>query len=341
MPSEPSSKESRTPSPTAETQVSQNAQGSQEAIQTADSDRLRKMHPPQLELLPVELILSVFELLPVVDAVCLGLTCKRIYEISKVHNLQPRLDEPGTETLLCRLERDITGVSYCFPGQKLVRFEKDKSFQSFCHFHKFDKNPYYRIPSPVVPCGNSVMFITYCKARLLTNYQILGPQHGLPTSYLDQTYDHPQREDGICWKEEFESKVINGELFVLYTHTLSHEHADASAFKNGFETMSIDLCPHLSAGRNVVFKHNVRLRRDLIGRTERYDEGWCRSCDTDWETFIQWTHPKRGWVVTIRTYQGLGACRSPYDPIWQAIASIHSEPYKEVPGGAVKASWRA
>lgn len=307
-------------------------------MQIVDSEELRTTQPLRLERLPVELILSVSELLPVVDAICLGLTCKRMYDISKARNLEPRLDEHGTETLLCRLERDVTGVSYCFPDQKLVRFEKDKSFQSFCHFHKFDKN---RLPSPVVPYGKSVMFITYCKARLVTNYQILGPRHGLPTSCLNQTYDHLPRENGICWKEEFESKVINGELFVLYTHTLSHEHADASALKTDFRTKSIDLCPHLSAGRRVPFQHNVRLREDLIGRTERYDEGWCRSCDTDWETFIQWTHPKRGWVVTIRTYQGLGTCRSPYEPKWQAISSISSEPYKEVPGGAVKASWRA
>lgn len=303
-----------------------------------DPEDLRKTQPPKLDFLPVELILSVSEFLPVVDAICLALTCKHMYDISKARNLEPRIDEYGTETLLCRLERDITGVSYCFPDQKLVRFEKDKSLQSFCHFQKTDRNN-FRLP--VVPCWKNVVFITYCKARLLTNYHVLGPQHGLPTSYFDQTYDHPHRENGICWKEEFESKIINGELFVLYTHTLSHEHANASALKTYIGTMSIGLCPHLSAGEPVPFQHHVSLRGYLIGRTERYDEGWCRSCDTDWEIFIQWTHPKRGWVVTIRTYQGLGPCRSPYEPKWQAIASMYGEPHKEAAGGDVKASWRA
>lgn len=63
-------------------------------------------------------------------------------------------------------------------------------------------------------------------------------------------------------------------------------------------------------------------------------------CETDWEVNIEWADTERGWTVTLRTYHGLGACRSPQDRKWQAMSdSLNGNAYREVPSGGVKELW--
>lgn len=290
--------------------------------------------PVSLVRLPTELILLISELLPAADAVCLALTCKRMCCISNIRYLVRRLDSDATESLLCRLERETTGVSYCIVDQKLARFTTYRPAGLHLHYHKAWRT---REP-PSVNFRRSLFRLPYCTARLATNHQILGPGHGLPASSLARIWDHKWREYGVCWNEAWEAKLIHGELFLSCTHEFMLEIADAGNLQTYFRTRCIGICSHSAIGGGMDDLAHVGLPVDMIGNTEHHDMGWCQKCETDWETSLEWTDPEHGWTVTARTYHGLGTCRSPYDRKWQAI-SIKSKSYRGLPPGAVKALW--
>ncbi|KAI0134337.1 hypothetical protein BJ170DRAFT_591313 [Xylariales sp. AK1849] len=307
----------------------------QEAQEILDPQELQETQAPCLVLLPTELILLVSELLSAADAVCLGLTCKRMCYVSNIRDLARRLNEDDKETLLCRLERDITGVSYCVVDRKLARFTTCSLIKLQFYFHNHGIMTY---GEPLhVTFGCSCFYIPWCAARLVTNHQILGPQHGLPASSLARMYENRDHEHGVCWKEAWAAKVIHGELFLSCTNTIFDENADAGTLQTYFNTNAIVICRHMPVG-GPRGRIRVGLPTSVIGNTEHHDTGWCWWCETDWETFVKWTDTERGWTVTVRTYHGLGTCRSPYDPKWHAMTT-RSKPFRGVPRMAVKAAW--
>ncbi|KAI1080744.1 hypothetical protein F5B20DRAFT_589117 [Whalleya microplaca] len=308
----------------------------QEPQVALDPQELQKPQAQSLGLLPTELILLVSELLPVVDAVCLALTCKRMCYILNIRELTRRLDAATTEALLCRLEKEITGVSYCPIDQMLARFTTCTMIRRRFKFHH---HTVHKARGPLdVHFGYSLLYLPWCVARLVTNYQIRGPQHGLPASTLDVMYDHQYPEHGVCWREAWAAKVIHGELLMSCTHTIFQKGADTGNLQTYFNTNTIALCCHIAVGRKVRYKVHVGLPANMTGNIEHHDMGRCWRCETDWETSIEWTNTELGWTITARTYHGLGTCRSSHDPKWQAMA-YKFKPFRALPVRAVKALW--
>lgn len=333
----PSSCESRVGGPKSEDKGSPKAPEPQEATQPVDPEDLHTTQPQSLGLLPAELILVALEFFSGPDAVCLALTCRDICKISNIRKLVRHLDKRATRTLLCRLEGDLPGLIYCFVETKLVRFRTSESGRACVHHHSFRRTRFL----PLVDFGG-IIEIPYFYARLATIYRILGPQHGILTSHLEETWDHLRRDLGVCWKEDLAAKVVNGELFVFFRHTFSHERGDADALECYIRTRDIVICSHKPLyGQS----HNIRSPLGPInatGNPEYHYKGSCGKCETDWETSIACTDPERGWTVTLRTYRGLGSCRSPNDRKWKAMTRrSRSSWYRELPSGGVKALWRA
>lgn len=303
-----------------------------------DSRESQETGPPSLATLPTELVLLISELLPVEDALCLALTCKRTHEIA--HNYRifgTRLDQVATDTLLCRLERDTTRFTCCFIHQKLrpAQFLPKKPLTSYLHFHRtvnLERVPYFRI---------NLFMLEYCTARIVTNHQLLGPRHGVPASYLARIFNYrPPWADGICENQVWAANMIHGELFLCCIHTIFHEEADTDALKHFCNAQallrSIQICTHTDVGG----RRGIGLPKDMMGITKHPFSGSCQKCETDWEFSIGWAGTERGWTVTVRTYHGLGACRSPQDPKWRAMSvNRNGGVYREVPGGGVKELW--
>lgn len=343
----PSSCDSRAGGPKSEDKGSPKAPEPQEAMQPVDPEDLHTTQPQGLELLPAELILVVSEFLPDADAVCFALTCKDICKLLNFRRLVRHLDKRATETLLCRLERDLPGFIYCFAQSKLVRFRTPESKWVCIHLRTFKRRGFFEeVRCPYVVCFGGIIEIPYCYARLATNHQILGPQHGIPTSYLEETWEHLRRnprDRGVRWKEELTAKVLNDELFVFFRHTFFHERNDACTLEFFFYGTRIIICPHNTLRGQ---SHNIPLPLGggcdwkATGNPGYHYKGSCQHCETDWETSVACTDPERGWTVTLRTYRGLGSCRSPDDRKWKAAMS-RLESYRELPYGAVKALWRA
>lgn len=299
-----------------------------------DSREAQQNEPPSLTTLPTELVLLISELLPLADTLCLALTCKRMCNIADIGSVIQH-DTNVTDTLLCRLERDTTEFTYCFTNQKLqpTHFPPNKPVWYYLHFHKtvnLERVPYFSIGQ---------FELEYCTARIVTNHQLLGPRHGIPASYLACVRNYqPLWGEGICENEVWAADMIHGELFLSCIHTIFHEEANAGALQHFFiaHATSIQICAHMDVGGH----RGIALPKDAIGNTEHQFSGWCRKCETDWEVNTRWADTERGWTATVRTYHGLGACRSPQDQKWQAMCiNRKGITYRETPGGGIKELW--
>lgn len=305
-----------------------------EAEGILDSPKSQETGPTSLTMLPTELVLLISELLSPADALCLALTCKRMCNIADVSFSTTRLDTDATDTLLCRLERDTTEFTYCFSNQKLrpAQFPPNKPVWSCLYSHRTinpERLPHFRV---------GLFMLDYCTARIVTNYQLFGPRHGVPASYLANIHNHRPRAEGICESEAWAANMINGELFLSCIRTIFHKEANTGVLQHYWDAHAgrIEICTH----RDVGGFRGIRLPKDVIGNTKHQVSGWCQKCETDWEVDIRWADTERGWTVTVRTYHGLGACRSPQDQKWQAMStSRNGKAYREVPGGGVKELW--
>lgn len=301
-----------------------------------DSRKSQETGPASLTTLPTELVLLIYQLLPPADALCLALTCKRMCSIAAISVSATRLDTDATDTLLCRLERDTTEFTYCFIDQKLrsVQFPPyNKTMWSHLHFHEtlnLERAPFFTI---------GLFMLDYCTARIVANYQLLGPRHGIPASYLASINNYRlRRAEGICESEAWAANMIRGELFLSCIHTIFHKNANASTLQHfsNAHVRSIQICTHMNLGG----RRGTGSHKDVTGNTKHQISGWCQKCETDWEVDIRWENSERGWTCTVRTYHGLGACRSPQDRKWQAISvRSNGKAYREVPGGGVKELW--
>ena len=306
-----------------------------EAGDIPDSQKSQETGPLSLRTLPTELVLLISEFLPPTDALCLALTCKRMCNIADISCLAIRLDTDATDTLLCRLESGTTGFTYCFMEQKLrpAQFPPNKPIWSYLHFHKttnLERVPFFSV---------GLFMLDYCTARIVTNHQLLGPRHGVPASYLASIRNYrPPWAEGIWESEVWAANMIHGELFLSCMHTIFHKEANAGALQHfcNAHARSIQICSHMDVGG----RQGIGLPKDVIGNTKHQVSGWCQKCETDWEVNIRWEDMERGWTVTVRTYYGLGACRSPQDQKWQAMSiNRKGKAYRAMPGGGVKELW--
>lgn len=320
---------SRCDSPTAYVRLAS------EAGDILDSRKSQDTGPPSLITLPTELVLLISELLPPADALCLALTCKRMRNMADISCLARRLDIDATDTLLCRLER---GFTYCFTDQKLwpARFlPNTPGIWSYLHHHKTINLE--RVPFVCV----GLFMLNYCTARIVTNHQLLGPRHGVPASYLAMISNHRLPwaiREGIWENQVWAANVIDGELFLSCMNTIFHKEADTGGLQHFCNVYArrIQICSHTNIGG----RRGVGLPEDVTGNTKYQVSGWCQKCETDWEVNIRWADTEHGWTVTVRTYHGLGACRSPQDQKWQAMSiNRKAKAYREMPGGGVKELW--
>ncbi|KAI1485428.1 hypothetical protein F5X96DRAFT_660045 [Biscogniauxia mediterranea] len=302
----------------------------------------------QLLQLPNEIILLISDSLPMEDAVCAALTCKRLFFLIFSRKVKlMRLQPSAKGMLLCRLEKDIIGVFYCHFNQKLMRFDSNGKSKAFTLW--LIKSSQLRdgeCASAAVKFISSAFMLCYYRARLVTNYQLLGPQHGIPPSslsYVTPTFVIMPYLEHVCRKEAWAAKLIGDELFLSATHKLFYDQVHAKALQSYLTSKSFYICKHMSVGLYYRKGDNINLPaidRNSATDSNYYSTGSCRFCSTDWDAAIEWIGARHGWMVTITTYHDLGSCRSPFDRKWQAMARSHRRfAYRDAPSGIVKHKW--
>lgn len=323
--------------------------------------------------LPNEILHLIGDALDPASGVCLSLTCKKLsWLLSKLQSAD--LGGSRKEFLLL-LEKD--------EGDRFV-------YCCFCngiHYFPLPKNLICAntfTTSPRSGRGYSRGYgISFPEVRALMNHHLSGGRSGLPLSHADLKADVGTPEWGPYktephWERDRSARVIDGELYLRVTHTLSQR---GQRYKSSQRYLPLDdeklelaarrgynICLHVYTGGHRRSSRHAHRITSLDQAPEPHPEpfvrcwdrvGSCDACYTDYDLTIE---NKGGWVVTIRAYHKVGAGREPTEAPWAcgapeklyAVYGAHSplgraDEYLEetrplrrnhgVPPGYIKRTW--
>ena len=199
--------------------------------------RLLHLHPSRssqaqslLLQLPVELLLEISDWLPSASAVALALTCTSLFGPIFPRN---RLQGVQLEDLLRLLERDLSKqLFFCQPCQTLHHF-----------------SPYWRpgyqdkFNAPCKPkvTMRDTFYVHFHLARLAINKHLLGG--GLSLEQLAGSFNVSACRGS--WKINFTARVIQDELFLSVSHTLSLTGMGADN-RRALQRRDHGICHHLT-----------------------------------------------------------------------------------------------
>ncbi|KAI1648002.1 uncharacterized protein F4817DRAFT_335570 [Daldinia loculata] len=283
--------------------------------------------------LPVEIIYLVFEHLLNVDAVCFALTCKATFSI--LHRNVMQLDSQAKEILLIRLEKEVLGLIYCPFLNKLLPFDNNGQipFDPSIEHGRF----LYLWP---MTRGNNWGIITYERIRLVRNYRLFGPGHGVPLSFLSykgegriRSIRFMQRQCETYTERSRIAKWVGEELFLsctetIYLNQLEKVPVTITALWDFIARAGTNICRHCiinscneSLYHNPVNADILQIHTKLSENSAYKSTGSCDFCETDWDVSISWNDSMSGLVIAYITYQDLGTCSFPPDTTWQMMAS--------------------
>lgn len=306
-----------------------------------DDSMKRQIDMSYLLEVPVEMILLISEHLPSADAACLALACKATFTI--LHRNALQLDSEAKQSLLLRLEKEVPWLVYCPPRNKLLPFTRDgrTTAKRFCRSARRDGHPAF---APMTRSRHWAV-ISYERARLVRNYRLFGPGHGVPLSFLCHTatglkepVKFMQRLCERYSEDSMMAKWVGDELYLSCTRTiyvcgqLEKGQVNITALQDLIRERSTRICHHSAASHDPgALLYDAAILRDLPQICAKLSEnsvyrrtGACKYCETDWDVSISWNDPKgaAGLVFSRTTYHNLGTCSSPLDPIWNMMASL-------------------
>ncbi|KAJ1328152.1 hypothetical protein MN608_07488 [Microdochium nivale] len=280
--------------------------------------------------LPFEIFVHIIENLDDEDAICTFMTCRAATAIKPIINNRAP-EKQAKRVVFARLERDISGHSYCPIRNSLMPFTQQHLASDILRFHDCTAG----VPQGVPPSREHVLTfafskcfkLSFCTARLVINGHLYGLQHGLPTSAIAHAHGVVLREPFIHLYESWAAKVDTcGQLILSCSRTWS---SSSTILQLRFTTRKITMCYHAEVDAN---KDEHGCRRNVIGNGEHRTKGRCDHCDTRWELQIS---PAVGyrraegpplvgeekWTVTATTLHNAGACREPGDQKWRALVT--------------------
>ncbi|KAI0971784.1 hypothetical protein F4678DRAFT_74903 [Xylaria arbuscula] len=309
---------------------------------------------PYLMQLPLEMILAIGEFLPTADLACLAMTCKNMFTIlDDMEKFRDKLkrDKKEKGTFLSRLEQSLPGLVYC-PFLKMlapynykgkvnmegkVNMNRSNGRRVIRQALHFSVRPIYN-PNEFI---NSWAAATYEQIRLMRNYQLFGPQHGLAPSSLDRQY-RTRRGQMVCMKRQCHTRTegshqfrwIDGELFLSRTKTVfltglkKKKNVSFKGVEQFISEHNAVMCSHRRMASHV-FKPwmNAASRKrvsevpsDLLYNSKFKVRRSCFFSDTDAKIDIC-QHVPGGLQFTFTTWHNLGSCSFPFDLKWERMVN--------------------
>lgn len=193
-----------------------------------------------LETLPPELIICITDFLTSASIACLGLTCDRLYALTREHchiNLKARPER--FEFLNC-IARDLPEYIPChgWSKAKLYRWRHQRNSYYHCdhcfgnaqHRCKYRRrgsncpNEASGLPVLALCAGNlhrespSGGWVTFGLRQLILRHELLGQEYGVPISTLDHSCFPPVANvRSVAWVKTWPKIVRNGNLMVHKT----------------------------------------------------------------------------------------------------------------------------
>ncbi len=306
--------------------------------------------------LPVEIILLVLDHLASADAVCFALACKAIFSILRARKDARKimqLNSHAKQILLMRLEKDVPGLVYRPYSNKLVPFDGDGQIAF--------KTPYQKAPSgqfsyfsPMTRSRHWAI-INYEQTRLVRNYRLFGPGHGVPLWCLSHEAMGPKTRvklvDGqlekyfTSWQT---ARWVGDDLLLSCTQTtylkiLEEGQVDDKTLWKLIAGTSTPMCHHCDSNHpfHAGIPAGIPRLFARISVTSCRSTGSCGFCETDWDVIIAWDHFLVSFAVRYITYHDLGSCSLPFDPKWERMTSFAPDsPTREGLCGDVKRRWK-
>ncbi|KAI1310950.1 hypothetical protein F5Y03DRAFT_402609 [Xylaria venustula] len=309
---------------------------------------------PYLMQLPVETILAIGEFLSIADLGCLALTCKNMFTIlddmEKITDiLQYNIMEK--EIFLSRLEQSAPGLVYC-PFLKVLVPYNYKGKVDTAHFNEneiFRSVLNFRM-RPIIHVSevmNTWTAVTYEQVRLMRNYQLFGPRHGLALSSLDHEFRTRRRQMTFMRRQchmrsegSWKFRWIDGELFLSRTRTVfltglkkKKRNVSFKALEHFISQNNAVICNHCMIATNfyqrmmrIAFLKNrvFEISSALSHNSGHHSRHLCRYCDTDCRIDIHQPVPG-GLQFTFTTWHNLGSCSFPFDSKWERMISSFSD----------------
>ncbi|KAI1282529.1 hypothetical protein F5Y07DRAFT_242397 [Xylaria sp. FL0933] len=308
-----------------------------------------KQEASHLMQLPVEMILHISKYLPASDLACFALSCKPVFTILddlECFRVRMRREVKEKGIFLSRLEGSVMGLVYSPIAERLVNFDRDgkvflmvrNSGRTFYSLSEVPRPFYYW------SCTDATFYhseaIRYEQTRLMRNYQLFGPQYGIPPSALSYEKRVQERKlflaEQECQTRSEDSRTlrwIDGELFLSRTSTICLEGpeprgARSSALIDLLTRATDILCRHCPPGSAVSLYTGLGDGFDVI--TDIHENnlrgspscslGRCKFCESDWEISVS-MDGSTGVVARVRTWHNLGSCSYPLDSKWERIVS--------------------
>lgn len=307
---------------------------------------------------PPEILLSIADHLPEEAKAALALTCKILWwkwrRLLSDHETRARLP--------VLLERDISGVFFCYQCEKLERIRPGlwpgserlllgiwSKAQGGAHVKPYGF--WRRVPPEARPPWMIRLEdgpLNFYHAHLAMNGHRYGERHGLPLDALCLHRRRPFSASVVRTKRVvadtfWTPRIIDGELFLCHTIRISEPDnkvlasSYATQFVNSFSG-SLSACYDLQGSAPEQW-------RDGPYRFQRAS-GSCGRCLKAGEYVQRVEEGARGWDIVLKTYYQLGRCEHPQDWKWAChISSCTSRPDRNRrvghgPDGNVMEKWK-
>lgn len=307
--------------------------------------RLRSLLEPRSSLrslgafaLPTEVILIITSQLDTLSSTALALTCRTLYSICFGKN--ELLSKCQEKQLLLWLEQESPPCYFCHRCLKLHRWHKRWSryilpcgdFNTPCA-----PSPYPLIASIYLTAPRCLQ---YSYARLIMKRHLYGPEHGPALRTLERRRYRVCRWDELVQICKQDARIIDNQLLIRATMTLSHPRGDVTALRKCIDTAGGDrrgLCSHIWL-RRALYQGNPAQLPELVKNDNDHQSseefslcsqamGSCVFCLTDYSVSVEWQGKRKGYLIVITTHRQIGDCQSPHDWAWQTMTDTFTEGY--------------
>lgn len=275
--------------------------------------------------LPLDVIVMIFGLLEIHDAVAFSLACKGLH-----HHLfgdaRALLKDAGPwemRNVQAMLEKDLP---------------HDQIYCHFCRrFHSLDKdyrkancaekdNPHTTLFATPIP-GRHTPTLTYLDARAILNaVEFKRPWAKTSLKTLERTIRVGPRDNQWC--QVWEPKVLYGALCLRIT--TGHDRKNTIREKDEF-VYSICKHVHIHAKFPHMWAHLFELRRIVLCNRDKA-AGTCDTCHAEWGLEMTWidgdegSSSRAGWDIVIQSWHNFGLLRYPSERLWALSAGGDRSP---------------
>jgi hypothetical protein len=191
--------------------------------------------------LPPEIILMIASHLDSPLKISLSLTCRKLHRLCFHGN--PPLSLAEKETLLLLLEKDVASLYFCHRCAKLHYWHR--------RWSRFI-TPWYK---ESIPCKGGkdnddlvishLRYIPYYYALLVMNRHFYGSTHGSVKKLEERTFSL-HASDGFVEKLSQHARIVDGQLLVSSTITVTHSRGDSASLRRHIEGSRTEVCTHLN-----------------------------------------------------------------------------------------------